>query len=49
MAFLFYERFGTLPYAGGTFEQPHDLLMEMAYVQNVVAAAKNAEIAAQGR
>lgn len=38
-----WRRFGTLPYAGGAFEQPADLLEEMRIVASIVERAEAAQ------
>lgn len=36
IAFVDFKRFGVLPYAGGTFDQPSDLMDEMRLIHDVL-------------
>jgi hypothetical protein len=52
-AYLEHERWGVLPYAGGTFDQPADLLAEMSIVKAIVETRRHerqkAELEQQAR
>ncbi len=42
-AYMSFDFFGALPYAGGAFDQPADLLAEMQLVHSVVVRCRNDE------